>query len=101
MSCSDGKSPLLQERACPTEKEDPHSQFVGDLDGVHPYRKARASEKAPLWRLKPCSSMGSVVNQLEAPFSSARISALLIDAERDGLREIAVALDRSKHSFLI
>ena len=43
----------------------------------------------------------SVVNQLEAPFSSARISTLLIDVEREGLREIAVALDRSKCYFLI
>ena len=47
MCRSDGKLPLLQERACSMEKEEPHSQFVGDLDGVHPYRKAIASEKAP------------------------------------------------------
>ena len=33
-----------------------------------PYLRERQSLKAVLCKAKPCSSMGSVVNQVEAPF---------------------------------
>ena len=36
---------------------------------VAPYRKQRASLKAPLCRANPCSEMGKAESQLEAPFS--------------------------------
>ena len=77
----EGNPPLGQERACCTENEWPHTQFVGICDGGQPYRRAMASRNAVLWSAKPCSSNGNAVSQLEAPFSLARsrsIDLLLI-----------------------
>ena len=64
-----------QESTCSTMKLAPHSQLEGVREGTHPYLKARASTKAPLWRTKPCSSKGREVSQLEEPFSRARYMA--------------------------
>ena len=36
------------------------------------------SLKAPLWRAKPCSAIGSEDNQLEAPFSDEASTTLCI-----------------------
>ena len=49
-----------------------HRQRIRDWGGSHPYLKATASRKAPLWREKPNSASGSAVSQLEAPFSQAQ-----------------------------
>ena len=74
-----GNPPLRHERACSTVKEDPHSQWRGMLEGVHPYMyfSARASLNAPLCRQKPNSSMGKEVSQFDAPFSLASSMAFL------------------------
>ena len=72
-----GNPRLGHERACSTVKEDPHSQWRGMLEGVHPYLSARASLNAPLCRQKPNSSMGKEVSQIEAPFSLASSMAFL------------------------
>ena len=65
----DGKPPSGQERACSTVKDFPHVQVEGMLDGSQPYLRAIASRNAPLCKVKPFSSIGRVVNQLDAPFS--------------------------------
>ncbi len=52
----------------------------------HNYLSASASWNAPLWRVKPCSSIGRVVSQLDAPFSDARAIALFRELGRDALR---------------
>ena len=48
-----GNPSFGQERTWSTVKEDPHSQWRGMLEGVHPYLSARASLNAPLCRQKP------------------------------------------------
>ena len=67
-----GNPPLLQDRACSTVKEALHSQYMGVREGDHPYRRARATKKAPLCRQIPNSSIGKDVNQFDAPFSLAK-----------------------------
>ena len=57
----DGEAPL---RAL-----EPQAQVDGAREGCQPYRRAIAS---PLWSVKPNSSSGSEVSQLEDPFSCAR-----------------------------
>ena len=63
----EGKPPRRQESMCSTVKWAPYAQLLGVLEGDHPYLRARASTKAPLWREKPCSSRGRAVSQLEEP----------------------------------
>ena len=63
------KPPSGQERACSTVNDFPHVQVEGMLDGSQPYLRAIASRNAPLCKVKPFSSIGRVVNQLDAPFS--------------------------------
>ena len=41
----------------------------GKVRCSQPYLRTRASRNAPLCKVKPFSSIGSVVNQLDAPFS--------------------------------
>ena len=67
-----GKPPFGQERACSTEKLEPHAQVDGTREGCQPYRRTIASLKAPLWRVNPNSWSGSEISQLEAPLSCAR-----------------------------
>ena len=50
-------------------------QWEGRCVGRQPYRRHSASLKAPLWRVNPCSSMGKVESQLEAPFSADTVKA--------------------------
>ena len=64
-----GKPPWLQLRACSTLNCFPHAQVVGNLSGFHPYLRHSPSRNAPLWRLNPCSTIGRIVSQWEAPFS--------------------------------
>ncbi len=60
--------PRGQFRACSTVHCPPQMQWEGRCDGRQPYRRHSASLKAPLWRANPCSSMGKVESQLQAPF---------------------------------
>ena len=50
----------------------PQSQVDAVYSGSQLYRSVRASRKAPLWRVKPNSSISMDVSQDEAPFSQAR-----------------------------
>ena len=72
----DGNPPRGQFRACSTVNFLPQMQWEGRCAGCQPYRKHSASLKAPLWRANPCSSMGKVESQLEAPFSADTVNAL-------------------------
>ena len=71
-----GNPPLAQDRACSTENLLPQAHFGGISDGVQPYLRARASWKAPLWRVNPCSIRGRAVSQVDDPFSFARSTDL-------------------------
>ena len=64
----------------------------GRWDGCQPYIKQRVSLKAPLWRANPCSEMGRVESQLEAPFSDDTFRVFV-----DGL----VALFSAQRLYLI
>ena len=65
----DGKPLSEQERACSTVKGFPYVQVEERLDGSQLYLRVIASRNAPLCKVKPFLSIGSVVNQLDAPFS--------------------------------
>ena len=69
--------PLQQLRACSTPFALPQAQRLGIPVGHHPYLKARASRKAPLFRAKPFSSTGRVLNHEDDPFCSAKDRAFL------------------------
>ena len=64
-----GNPPIGLERACSTEKLVPQAHVEGISAGCQPYLRAMASLKAPLWRVRPNSSSGRIVSQLEAPLS--------------------------------
>ena len=74
----DGKPPRGQDRECSTVKLVPHTQLVGIRSGGQPYLRASASAKAPLCKQKPCSLMGSVVNQLDSPLSFSLVHSVLL-----------------------
>ena len=63
--------------------------FDGNLSGVQPYRRARASWKAPLCRVKPYSVSGKAVSQEEEPFSLARFTDLRRLSDRRAVRSWA------------
>ena len=68
--------------------------FDGSLSGVQPYRRARASWKAPLCRVKPYSVSGKAVSgkavsQEEEPFSLARFTDLRRLSDRRMVRSWA------------
>ena len=71
----DGNPPRGQFRACSTVNCLPQMQWDGMCVGRQPYRRHSASLKAPLWRANPCSSIGKVESQLEAPFSAETVKA--------------------------
>ena len=56
------------DKTCCTEKGLPHAQFTGTCAGSQPYLREMVSLNALLWSVKPCSSIGRTVSQLEAPF---------------------------------
>ena len=64
-----GKPPLLQDKACSTVNLLRHTHSVGSSLGIQPYRRAIASQKAPLCKLKLNSLSGNVLSQEEALFS--------------------------------
>ena len=65
----EGKAPFEQLRAWLTLNTSPQRQCDGSRDGLQPYLRQRASLKSCLWRVKPCSATGIVVNQDEGPLS--------------------------------
>ena len=64
-----GKPPFAQDNACSTLKLLPQPHLLGKRAGIQPYRRARASWKADLCSVKPCSVKGRAVSQVEDPFS--------------------------------
>ena len=64
-----GNPPHGQLRVCSTIKAYSQTHFDGNLLGLQPYHKHKASWKSSWGKLKPCSTIGSVVSQLEASFS--------------------------------
>ena len=54
---------------CSTERLFPQAHFDGISEGDQPW-------KAPLWRAKLCSVRGRAVNQVDDPFSVAKLTAL-------------------------
>ena len=64
-----GKPPVLQVRACSTLNGCPQLQWDGEFWSGQPYLSERLSLQAALCRANPCSSMGSAVSQVDAPFS--------------------------------
>ena len=82
----DGKPPLVQERACSTERVEPQSHLAGSLSGVQPYRSAKASWKASLCNAKSCSESGRMVSQMDEPFSHASFTDLCRPAGRSSIK---------------
>ena len=78
----EGKPPLEQLSACSMVKCWPQTQWEGRYDGRHPYRKHRASLKAPLCRANPCSEMGKAESQLEAHHGTESSSRVLYQPRR-------------------
>ena len=95
----EGNPPLAHERACSTANFLPHAHVVGILGGVQPYRRAMASWKAPLCKVKPCSCSGTAVSHTEAPFSLARLIALLRSLGRSAARSLGSDVDLSLFCF--
>lgn len=73
--------PLEQLHAWATLLSFPQAYLMAIPFGRHPYLLAIVSDslKGPLWRVKLCSWRGSVVNQMDAPFSWASSMALCVD----------------------
>ena len=63
-----GRPPFMQLSRCCTLPAFPQAQVAGSPFGCQPYLRARASLKAPLWRTKQCSSIGSAPSHADAPF---------------------------------
>ena len=70
-----GSPPYRQLRACSMSIAAPQTHVVGRCGTGQPYRRQRASRNAPLGSSKPWAERGSVVIQLEAPFSLASARA--------------------------
>ena len=98
---SEGKPPLGQVSACSTEKDFPQAHSLGTFAGNQPYLRAMASWKAALWSEKPCSLIGRVVSQLEAPFSAAKSTARLRLWGREEWREEEEEIKCSRLCFEI
>ena len=94
-SCgSIGKPPLLQDKECSTEEVEPQEQLEGRRDGCQPYLKAKASWKAPLYKVKPYSCISRVsANWKHAPFSDARSIALFRESGRFYFKASACCFD--------
>ena len=71
-----GNPPIAHDSACSTERLFPQAHFDGISESDQPHLRASVSWKAPLWRTKPCSVRGRAVNQVDDPFSVAKLTAL-------------------------
>ena len=79
--------PCEQERACSTVKAWPHTHEAGRRGGVQQYRRWRASLNSLFESENPKSAKGRAVSQVDAPFSSAAISARFVFCGRRSLME--------------
>ena len=59
----------------------PQTHFSGIRSGFQPYFKWIVSQNAVLLKWNPCSSIGSVASQLDAPFSDA--SSIILRSSAD------------------
>ena len=66
------------------EKGVPHTHSTGISLGIPPYRRAKASQRAPLCREKPCSHIERELNHKEAPFSCTNSTAWLRSLDSSG-----------------
>jgi len=64
-----GRPPHGQLKTCSTENCFPRTQPEGNTGGHHPYLKHKESQKAPLCKQTPWSSIGRAVSQLEEALS--------------------------------
>jgi len=71
----DGNPPQGQVKAYFILKVLPQTHVWGRLTGCQPNLKHKASRNSPLLKANPCSTMGSVVNQHDAPGSDAASKA--------------------------
>ena len=85
----DGNPPRGQLSACSTVNLWLQTQCNGRFGGCQPYLRQSASLKSPLWRAKPCSVIGRVVSQLDAPFSADASVALFIGGGSFSLISVA------------
>ena len=79
------KPPRLLSMAWSTLKTLPHTQIDGLSAISQSYLSFRASRNSPLFRVKPISSIGMTVSQLDAPFSEASSSACCVFRVREFL----------------
>ena len=96
-----GKPPLLQVMAWLMEKEEPQTHDCGVLRMSHPYRRCSASLNSPLFKKKPCSSIGVTVSQDDAPFSLARAICLFWSIERTLLSSFAWQMSLKRFELLM
>ena len=85
-----GEPSLLQERACSVVKGLPHTHSTGMSLGIQPCWRAKASQRAPLCRVKPCSRIRRELNHEEATFSCANSTAWLRSLGSSGRRTSAM-----------
>ena len=76
------RPPLLQFMAWLISKACPQGHFDGRPRNLLLYRIDKASRNSPLLSVKPWSSSGNVLNQLETPFSFACLTAFLVVSSR-------------------
>ena len=79
--------PCEQERACSTVKAWPQTHEAGRRGGVQQYRRWRASLNSLFESENPKSAKGRAVSQVDAPFSSAAITARFVFCGRRSLME--------------
>ena len=91
------KPPFGQDSSCSTENWAPQAQWVGTPLSDHPYLSASASCSALLCNTNLCSLRGTVVSQLEAPFSCASSIALCRWVGAQDRMDCACLLSRSWH----
>ena len=75
------KPPQGHVNACSTLYCAPQTHFSGIRSGFQPYLKWIASQNAVLLKWNPCSSIGSVASQLDAPFADA--SSIILCSSAD------------------
>ena len=66
-----------------------HTQDSGRRASCHPNLKHKASRNSPFGMANPCSAIGRVVNQYEAPRSEAASNERLKEGERHSGKDLA------------
>ena len=86
----EGNPPLEQLSACSMENCWPQTQWEGRCCGRQPYRRHKASLKAPLCKANPCSEIGKAESQLDAPFSEQMVRVFCSLMDRFSFTSFAV-----------